>query len=416
MKFKSILLVSFLIACLAAAMPLSSPRAFARDAHFDKCAYLLSAELIAQKSRDDIKNFLVKNKIPQTQTDEILNAGNETPVNKISYYKLKYSAVDESGNPYGACGLLAIPDARLKQYPLVSYQHGTIFDDSAAPSMLDKCSEAEAVASVFALRGFAVAMPDYRGLGEPVSFHPYFHAQASALDCSAFLAAVKEFITASGAAVAGGKIYLAGFSQGGHTTLALHRQLESKDCPYDARFNVSANAVIAGACDPDLLLRSWIIRPNPLSAAVAGRILASYSLMYGARVAECGLFEAPYDEIMRDILMRGNTIEKTMKLPATLKGFLNHKFMDLYLRGRTAFNKTLAENAVYKNWKPRAPINFYHGGSDTIVPPVMSAIACRRLKLSGANAGLICAGEKTGHPDAIIISCLMAAKWFESLK
>ncbi|HPG56388.1 MAG TPA: alpha/beta fold hydrolase [Candidatus Wallbacteria bacterium] len=415
MNFKTTLYRSLLIGFLASALLLFSMPAAARNAGAHKYAALLSAELIAERSLEDIESFLVKNKIPQTQTAEILNAAKETTVNKILYYKLKYSAVDESGNPYGACGLVALP-GRMKEYPLVSYQHGTIFDDSAAPSMLDKCSEAEAVACVFALRGFAVAMADYRGLGEPVSFHPYFHAQATALDCSAFLTAVKQFLNASGAAIADGKIYLAGFSQGGHATLALHRHLESGERPSAGAFKVAASAVIAGACDPDLLLRSWIIRPNALSAVVAGRILASYSLMYGPQVAECGLFEAPYGDLIRDIVMRGNTIEKTMKLPATLKGVLNDKFMSLYSQGRTAFNKVLAENAAYKNWKPLAPVNLYHGGSDTIVPPVMSAIVCRRLKLSGAQAELIGAGEKTGHPDAIIISCLMAAKWFESLK
>ena len=66
MNFKTTLYRSLLIGFLASALLLFSMAAAARNAGAHKYAALLSAELIAERSLEDIESFLVKNKIPQT--------------------------------------------------------------------------------------------------------------------------------------------------------------------------------------------------------------------------------------------------------------------------------------------------------------------------------------------------------------
>jgi alpha-beta hydrolase superfamily lysophospholipase len=386
---------------------------------------LISATQIASRNIEDVKAFFIKNKISVDLLNKTINPvqnSSQTQVSKIIYYRLDYHSFDHKGFPVISSGLLALPDlsalptgAASRALKLVSYQHGTIFNDRDAPSQLDSCTEAEAVASVFVLNGFAAAMADYIGLGRRAGFHPYFHAESSAADCDNFLKAVKEFLAWRGLYPAGGRVYIAGFSQGGHAALALQRRLESPGAS-ESGLLPAATAVIGGACDPELVLRSWLIKPNALSSAVMGRILESYRIIYsiGGDEPRQTIFRPPYDKILNDIAESGNTIEKTMKLPARLKELLTDDFITAINAREDIYIKKLNENEVYKNWRAIAPVNFYHGGSDSIIPFTLSKVACRRMKANGAKAGLINAGASADHADSIIPSCLMARDWFAS--
>ncbi len=379
---------------------------------------LISASEIASRNIEDIKAFFVKNKIPADLMNKTLSPvqnSSHAPVGGVVYYRIDYQTVDHRGLPVVSSGLLALPSNAAGELKLVSYQHGTIFDDRDAPSRLNSCSEAEAVASVFVCNGFAAAMADYVGLGERVGFHPYFHAENAAADCDNFLKAVREFLSTRALRPAGGRVYIAGFSQGGHAALALQRRLESSGAS-ESGLLPAASAVIGGACDPELVLRSWLIKSNALSSVVMGRILESYRIIYSIdEDSRQTIFRPPYDKISNDIAVRGNTIEKTLKLPARLKELLTDDFITRINGREDIFVKRLNENQVYKNWRAIAPVNFYHGGSDSVIPFIFSKIACRRMKVNGAKAELISAGAAADHADSIIPSCLMARDWFASI-
>lgn len=398
---------------------------------------LVSASKIAYRSPADIEAFFVKNKIPReylstttTGADAVANndavrrtGTSDAKIGKantrgIIYYRLDYMIPAAAGAGTLSSGILALPAGTRPGcgIRLVSYQHGTLFDDRDAPSRLDSCPEAEAVASVFAARGFAVAMADYRGLGTYHGFHPYFHAESVAADCDAFLKATAEFMAALGLRPAGEKVYLAGFSQGGHATLALQRRLETPGGS-ECGLAPAANAVIGGACDPYLLLRSWTIKPNPLSGAVAGRIITSYGRVYSSeRGAIDGAFKPPYAAMMKDIAGNGFTADKIMKLPASPRALFSDEFLAGISSPRGEYSKILISNETYRRWRPAAPVIFYHGGADNIVPPLFSKIACRSVKMNGGDAGFVVTGEGLDHAGSIIPSCAAAAEWFGSVK
>ncbi len=56
--------------------------------------------------------------------------------NAVRLYRVTYpSVVPERGNkPTVATGLLAIPDSKDTNFPLVSYQHGTVYGKQEVPS------------------------------------------------------------------------------------------------------------------------------------------------------------------------------------------------------------------------------------------------------------------------------------------
>ncbi len=418
----ALLLIMVSIVCSSGAASADGAKA---AAGFTGGRALISASKAAYRNPADIEAFFIKNKIPQQYLNPALNSSGEAKImaatrtglavpHGVVYYRLDYTIPSGTGAGIVSSGILALPAGawRRGEIKLVSYQHGTLFEDRNAPSKLDSCLEAQAVACVFASRGFAVAMADYRGLGRYSGFHPYFHAESIAIDCDAFLKAASEFMAALGLHPSGGKVYIAGFSQGGHAALALQRRLETPGTSA-CGLGPAANAVIAGACDPYLLLRSWTIKPNRLSGAVAGRIIASYGRVYSMdRAGDESPFKPPYTAMMKDIADNGFTVDKITMLPASPGALFSDKFLAAVSDPGDGYAKVLISNEVYREWRPAAPVNFYHGGADNIVPPIFSKIACRRMKMNGADARFIPAGESLDHAGSIIPSCAAAADWF----
>ena len=56
--------------------------------------------------------------------------------NAVRLYRVSYmSVVPEQGNrPIAATGLVAIPDTEGKSFPMLSYQHGTVYGKEEVPS------------------------------------------------------------------------------------------------------------------------------------------------------------------------------------------------------------------------------------------------------------------------------------------
>ncbi len=389
---------------------------------------LISAESVTQINAREIESFLVKNLIPRAQIESILSGVRDKSDGAlIKYIRLLYYTSDYKGCMVKASGLLALPaDICVWNRRMVCYMHGTLFDDKAAPSDINNCSEAGAVASVFVLRGYAAAFPDYTGLGETGGFHPYFHAASCAICCDDFLEAVKSYLNSikyDGAflRIADNEIYLAGFSQGAHVMLALQRHLESGGAL--CGLNVAAAAGISGAYDPSVLLRGWLLRPNPLSGAVMARILGAYNEIY-LKGAPSDFLKKPYIEAVNDIVYGGFSLEKISSLPSDLNVLLTEEFINESARktsyketpdnGRNFLLMALEENAVHKGWTPRVPVNFYYGGADDIIDCGISRAAYHIFKAQGADVSFIKAEEKAGHAESIVPSCLLAREWFDS--
>jgi hypothetical protein len=100
---------------------------------------------------------------------------------------------------------------------VLSYQHGTIFQDSDAPSSFLTSAEGLAGA-VFAAIGFIAVLPDYIGYGDSTALlHPYVHAATLASATVDMNRAARVFFKEPGInAVTNGQLFLAGYSEGGY--------------------------------------------------------------------------------------------------------------------------------------------------------------------------------------------------------
>jgi len=79
--------------------------------------------------------------------------------------------------------------------------------------------------SLFATTGYAAVVPDYLGLGDSPGLQLYHHARSEATACVDLLRAARTWCASNNVEL-NDQLFLAGYSHGGHVTMALHRELE----------------------------------------------------------------------------------------------------------------------------------------------------------------------------------------------
>ena len=159
--------------------------------------------------------------------------------NGIELYKITYSTVDVFGKPDTASGLIILPSNGKKSFFPVIYQHGTVDDRNDVPSNVKGGWEAGAV---FAGLGYFTILPDYLGLGTSRGYHPYVHAASQSWAATDMLKAAVTFAANAGITL-NEKLFITGYSQGGHASMALHRDLEKNPMP---GFKVAGAAHLSG--------------------------------------------------------------------------------------------------------------------------------------------------------------------------
>ncbi len=156
----------------------------------------------------------------------------------VAIYKVQYYTDNLDGEAHLASGLFCLPN-NPNDMPLLCYQHGTVNDRFDVPSEL---SGGYSLGVVFASEGYATVMPDYIGLGDSSGIHPYIHAESEAWAGLDMFRAARE-LQASLEFSLNEQIFITGYSQGGHASMALQRMIE-RDQP--AGFSVTAGGHCSG--------------------------------------------------------------------------------------------------------------------------------------------------------------------------
>jgi len=332
----------------------------------------------------------------------------------VSLVKLQYETVDPWGSRAVATGLLGLPQGLTANLPLLSYQHGTITVTNQAPSANPLGGEGF-LAIVMATSGYAAVVADYLGLGDSPPLHPYHHAASEAAACVDMLRAAKTYGTSQGLSFSG-KLFLVGYSQGGHVTMALHREIETF---HTSEFTVTASAPMAGAYDlSGTTLDDFLSdRPKP-SPYYYAYLLAAYQAVYHLAPTLADLLAAPYNSTLPPLL-RGNASGEQIDaaMPADPRLMLKPEYLTaLRQRADHPFRIALRDNDLYA-WKPQAPMRLYHCGGDQDVPFANSQVATNVMATLGAtNVTLVVPSPTAGHGDCAQPSLLAAKAWFDSLK
>ncbi|QJW92430.1 phospholipase [Spirosoma taeanense] len=297
----------------------------------------------------------------------------------ISVVKLVYNTTNWDGSAVQASGLLLVPNTTTA-VPMISQQHGTIFDDSEAPSNFGPASEAYQYATIFASIGYIMACPDYIGYGASKNLpHTYEHRASLAQAGLDMIRASREYINSHSAINWDSRLYLAGYSEGGYATMALYKKLQEET---PTEFNLRAVSCGAGAYDKTSFMKALLTQK---SAGVAQWnraflwVLLTYDQLYKLNRPLSNYFKEPY-------LTEVQTKRQLATLDVSFDQVLTDSFKAGILDGTdTAFLKAVADNDIY-DWRPLTTLQLYHGDADPQVYYLNSKNCYNAMATRGAGS------------------------------
>lgn len=319
-------------------------------------AQLISVELIRQESIADILQILNTFGVPPS----LINAQYPVDMYRVQYY----TTHPANQLPVEASGALIIPRNNSCPTPLVSYQHGTVSRKTDVPSF--NSAEAD-IGKVFSSCGYVVCLPDYIGLGTSPGMHPYVHAKSQA-DAALDLLRMARLLADSLDYSLNEQLFLFGYSQGGHATMALHKEIEEN---FADEFTVTASAPMSGPYDLSDTQAQVLVADSPYATpGYLPYVVLAYQSVYGNFYDDVSeIFIHPYNETipplfdgtysMGFINSQVPSIPNQILVPEQLDDFINNPNNPLRL--------ALQANNVY-DWTPQAPIRIlYCEGDDQVI-------------------------------------------------
>lgn len=298
--------------------------------------------------------------------------------NGAKAYRITYQSPDLSGSLVESSGVVFIPTGVTAARATASYQHGTLFNKADAPSL--GASDEFVVGLFLAGSQYICTMPDFLGFGASSDkFHPYLHAQTEASSTIDLLRAARQFLSLEGIEFPG-KLFLMGYSQGGHATMATHREMELN---HATEFTVTASSPMAGPHSMSGVTLDQILSDRPFSDPFyLAYLIFSYNEAYGLFSEPSEYFLEPFATVLPG-LFASDAPESQINalLPKVASQFLKRDLLDaLKTNPEHAFRQALAANDTFTGgWRPAAPIRMYHCKDDEVVPYAHSEIAANAL-------------------------------------
>ena len=156
----------------------------------------------------------------------------------VDVYYMQYATVDGAGKATTASGALMVPTGpngtSLGKRPIILYAHGTeTLKSYNMANLLDPVDDRiPMVAAMFAANGYIVVAPNYAGFdSSPLPYHPYLNAAQQSQDMIDALTAARTALASgtlfASAPMDNGKLFITGYSEGGHVAMATHRALQA---------------------------------------------------------------------------------------------------------------------------------------------------------------------------------------------
>ncbi len=172
-----------------------------------------------------------------------------TPTCGIDFYYIQYDTVGGKGEATTASGALMVPTGGGAQCsgprPIVLYAHGTSADRSLNIADITNPGNTEGalIAAMFAAQGYIVVAPNYAGYDtSTLTYHPYLDADQQSKDMIDALTAARTALphTMTTSTTDDGRLFITGYSEGGHVAMATHRAMQA------AGMTVTASAPMSG--------------------------------------------------------------------------------------------------------------------------------------------------------------------------
>ncbi|WP_227687043.1 lipase family protein [Spirosoma arboris] len=330
----------------------------------------------------------------------------QVSINRISYQTTLYD-----GTPITASGIVYLPSQLTetkKAYPLLSFQHPTAYSNAEAPSGTNFASPSFSYPLYFATHGYIVACPDYIGYGITDKIpHDYEYRQSLANATVDMLLATKEFLAQKSLTWAG-KVFLAGYSEGGYATLSAQKLLENT---YSTEFQLAGSSCGAGPYAMPAFFD--YLTKKQTSGGVANYLyiweVLSYDRIYALNKPISYYFKSPYAEQITQ------SIDNARSITASFDQLCTDQFKADVLNPSSSFRKALNDNDL-TNWSTQTPTQLIHSQQDEIIPFLTSLQTYTAMKQQGSSKLSLVALATGFHVPTEVIFMRRSLNWFEQLK
>ncbi len=360
----------------------------------------------------------------------------------LKSYKIEYKTHDGDGSEIVASGLVTIPAISpefMQAYKaqtgkdfslsIVSDQHGTIFENSEAPSVAASATHTpNSLATAFsAVAGFMTVQPDYIGFGDSNdTYHPYIVEKPSVHATVDMIKAAIAFANDAGLPI-NGQIFLSGYSEGGYVTMAAAKEIQE----HEKDLHLMAVAPMAGPYDVEKMALGALNAPMMAFPPFLADVVYSYGRAYDDVKLE-DVVNAPYATMLKTLFDGKHSGEQIfMALPNVYtvgqepdKLFDAQFIADFLTNENNTLRKHFRENSVI-DWKPEVPMKLYHCTNDLVVPYQLSELAYSSFQQQGAqNVSLVpidTVESNASNPLQVHRNCAPVAyskviPWFDAVR
>jgi pimeloyl-ACP methyl ester carboxylesterase len=371
---------------------------------------VISYTLLKSFTKAQVDSVLTANGIPAS----LVGTKYDVDIFKVLYrtpYKHPDSLVQASG-------ALVLPRNAACSVPLAMWAHGTESNINVVASRLTGGQWELGIG--FAATGYAIALPDFLGMGEKdpkVTIHPYQHAYHEANTSVNILRASREISTTENVSL-NGQLFLFGYSQGGYVTAATAKEIQTN---LSNEFTVTGAVPMSGSYDIDGA--QYDLMKSDSAYATPGYLpflTLGYNSVLGTLFNDPkDIFKAPYDTVLPPLFYAGNTgIGSINQLcnPVPKKMFKDSIVNAIFADSLHPFRVALKANNLVKGWVPQFPIRLFYCSGDEQVNPVNSEVAYNTWKAGNAPNLLKNDFGNLSHTSCAQFTVLNAKLFFDSLK
>lgn len=247
----------------------------------------------------------------------------------IKIEKVSYLTVGAAGERTKATAALMLPSGNSADCqgdrPILLYAHGTTTDkdydfSQVANPQNPAVSEATLIAANFAAQGYIVVAPNYAGYDESdLDYHPYLVADQQATDMVDALDGARTIIDRKKRENAStyanindsGKLFISGYSQGGHVAMATARLLDEQNEPVTAIAPSSGPYALAAFGDA-IFAGNVNVGATRFAPLLAEGMQKKYKNIYGNR---SDIFSAQYANTQLPSMQTFGELVNDGKLP-----------------------------------------------------------------------------------------------------
>ena len=366
-------------------------------------AQIISSELMATWSLDEVSDLYDEFSIPESAS-------------QINYpvdgYKILYMTPDYNGELTICSGAIFLPSGINCPPPLISWQHGTESNDQGAPSNVGN-NYNDLIGVVCASGGYIVTMSDFIGLGEGEGIHNYMHAQTEATATIDLILYGKQFANDMLGTPTNDQLFLFGYSQGGHATMATVKEIEAN---YSEELTITASAPMAGPYSmseiQSEMLESGLPYPNP---GYLPYLIFSYNKIYNIYEDINDALISPYNTFLYDMYDGSYDMwEINNELPSTPIDIFQEDYYQEYLNNNNhPLRLALIDNDVY-DFVPQSPMRLIHCSGDDNVAYESSELAYNYFITNGAQNIELIDGGNFNHEQCASIAILGGKLWIDT--